>query len=283
MCAERKGLFVIKISGFIARMLHFEDIANPQLMHATPVIIRVDALKYNHFMERVPEPYRDCCRRAWLDALRIMMDKITGAALGYWQTDEITIVMIDAASGSSWMNREAQRISSVATSLITKHYNRLVLDAVNEQYSYMEHTADTADEYQAMLNLMEKDNILFHGLAYAVPSHEVVNVLMWRQQRAQGRVIQRSLGKTHTQDEMNGKNLRELRQMLTAEDADWKSRTTPEELNGCVCYYEDNGELTLDRRIPNFADDKKYITSKLFDRRGWLDAKGIAAESDEEL
>lgn len=262
------------ISGFVARMLHYEDLTNPQLMHATPVVVRVDALNYNDFVVEVPSQYRNCCQRAWLSTMKAMMPRIAGAALGYWQTDELVFIIMDTANGSVWMNREAQRTASVAASLATMLFNETLRKLVEEQHMIAGDSFSDVDAYHAMLGNI---HLLFHCVAYAVPAHEVTNVLMWRQQRAQGRVVQREAAKRYPQEQIQGHNLVELREMLALNNVDWESTVTQEERNGCLCYYDalNTGaepELILERKTPNFGEDRRYLTAKIYGRRSNGDA-----------
>ena len=83
--------------------------------------------------------------RSMQDTMQYLCENIQGCVLGYTQSDEITLLLVDykKLNSSAWFDYEVQKLCSIAASMATMVFNRSFAKHVEED-SYPE-------KYQKML------------------------------------------------------------------------------------------------------------------------------------
>lgn len=104
------------------------------LMRRTPVIIRLDGKAFHTFTKGFVKPFDECMSKAMQETMKYLCENIQGCVLGYTQSDEITLVLIDyqKLTTDAWFDYEVQKICSVAASMATFIFNRQFQVQVNE-------------------------------------------------------------------------------------------------------------------------------------------------------
>lgn len=77
------------------RMKKYEYVTRTYLMRRTPVIIRVDGKAFHTFTRGFARPFDEVFSRSMQVTMQYLCENIQGCVLGYTQSDEITLVLID--------------------------------------------------------------------------------------------------------------------------------------------------------------------------------------------
>lgn len=114
--------------------LYYEARSKTSLMRRTPVIIRLDGKAFHTFTKGFVKPFDECMSKAMQETMKYLCENIQGCVLGYTQSDEITLVLIDyqKLTTDAWFDYEVQKICSVAASMATFIFNRQFQVQVNE-------------------------------------------------------------------------------------------------------------------------------------------------------
>lgn len=103
-------------------------------MRRTPVIIRLDGKAFHTFTKGFVKPFDECMSKAMQETMKYLCENIQGCVLGYTQSDEITLVLIDyqKLTTDAWFDYNVQKICSVAASMATLIFNRRFQEQIVE-------------------------------------------------------------------------------------------------------------------------------------------------------
>ena len=73
----------------------YEQIPKTKLMRRTPVIIRIDGKAFHTFTKGFQKPFDEVLMKTMQETTKYLCENIQGCVLGYTQSDEITLVLID--------------------------------------------------------------------------------------------------------------------------------------------------------------------------------------------
>ena len=249
------------------RMKEYEKQSRTKLLRRTPVIIRLDGRAFHTWTRGLDRPFdEDLTRIMQLTTLKLCQE-IQGCVLGYTQSDEITLVLVDYQNQESmaWFDNQVQKITSVAASLATSAFEQALNDTIEEKYvdadwchsNYMfESETDLYRKAELLNSKRWKAN--FDARAFNLPIFEVENVLIWRQLDAIRNSIL-SLGQSlYSHKEMQGIKCDELqKRMLEEKGVDWNLLGIRFKRGSCVIKSEDG--WIIDNEIPDFKLDREYI------------------------
>jgi tRNA(His) 5'-end guanylyltransferase len=169
---------------------------------------------------------------------------------------------------------------SVAASMATMIFNRILTELVDEYNETLDDNSGTLDEFAycgALLKAVNK-GAMFDARCFNIPEDEVVNCFVWRQQDATRNAIQ-MLGQCNfSNKELEEKSCDEIQEMLmTRKGINFNDMPT-EFKRGVCCIkeeyypepmpgYEDcevdatsvRTRWVLDKEIPIFTQDRNYI------------------------
>ena len=77
------------------RMKEYEDANKTYLTRRTPVMIRLDGNAFHTFTRGFVRPFDDILVEAMQRTMKYLCENISGCVLGYTQSDEITLLLID--------------------------------------------------------------------------------------------------------------------------------------------------------------------------------------------
>lgn len=255
------------------RMKGYEYITRTHLMRRTPVIIRIDGKTFHTFTRDFERPFDEVFMEAMQDTMRYLCENIQGCVLGYTQSDEITLVLVDyqTLNTSAWFDYNIQKVTSVAASMATMWFNQAfsarvdcfiydpkkgIMELSSEEYHHA--TAMTSVYHEAV-----QRGACFDARAFNIPKEEVTNCILWRQNDATRNSIL-SVGQAYfTHSELHGKSCKEIQNMLlTQKDVNWNDY--PDECKrGTCCIKKEDGWI-VDKHIPIFkGDGREYIESKI--------------------
>ena len=141
------------------RMKSYENIVS-DLAENIPIILRVDGRAFHTFTRGLEEPFDDQFIRMMNEIGLALCNEVQNARLAYLQSDEISILILKKQLSSSWFKNDIQKMVSVSASLAS---------AISTKYCY-EH------------GWKENNIITFNSRVFLIPSRDVVNYFIWRQQ-----------------------------------------------------------------------------------------------------
>ena len=105
---------------------YYEQIPKTKLMRRCPVIIRIDGKAFHSFTKGFNRPFDDVLMEAMQETMKYLCENIQGCVLGYHQSDEISLVLVDyqKLNSDAWFDYEVQKICSIAASMATMAFNK---------------------------------------------------------------------------------------------------------------------------------------------------------------
>lgn len=256
------------------RMKTYEAVSKSHLMRRTPVIIRLDGKAFHTFTRGLEKPFDDVFNGFMQNTMLELCKNIQGCVLGYTQSDEITLVLVDykEIGTCAWFDDQVQKMVSVSSAMATLYFNKFLTEFVEDLQAEIDdadYHLPAAHKYQENVKLYNRwwnksFRALFDSRVFNIPQHEVVNNLIWRQQDATRNSINSLAQSLFPHKEIQGINTKDLQnKMLTEKDMNWNDLPTVYK-RGCCAIKNSDGEWFIDKEIPIFTDDRDYIDRLVF-------------------
>lgn len=249
------------------RMKEYEKVSRGYLMKRTPVVIRLDGCHFHTFTRGLNKPYDKTLMKIMQQTMQYLCENIQGCVLGYTQSDEITLVLVDYQNlnTSAWYDNQIQKICSVAASLTTLAFNKYWARETEDIYdNYIFSSGSGEQEFQRW-KLFDKKNFeaIFDARVFNLSPDEVVNNLIWRQQDATRNSINLLGQSLYSHKELQGISANQLQnKMLVEKNVNWNNEPTSFKRGSC-CRKNENGKWFIDNEIPIFTEDRQYIANLL--------------------
>ena len=109
------------------RMKKYEYVTRTHLMTRTPVIIRIDGKAFHTFTRRFKKPFDEILVKSMQETMKYLCENIQGCILGYTQSDEITLVLVDykELDTCAWFDYNIQKMCSIVSSMATLAFNQI--------------------------------------------------------------------------------------------------------------------------------------------------------------
>jgi tRNA(His) 5'-end guanylyltransferase len=265
---------------------NYENITRYYLTRRMPVIIRVDGRSFHTFTKGFKKPFDDVLVKTMQDTMKYLCENIQGCVLGYTQSDEISLVLVDYAelTTDAWFGNNLQKMCSVSASMATLAFNKFFSGRVQEfMYDCCDEFGDDVlpekqNDYELAHNVYFKkfNAAMFDSRVFTIPKEEVCNYLIWRQQDATRNSIQ-SVGQANfSQKELHGKSCNNIQDMLMLQKSiNWNDYSTTLKRGSCcikvddglteydetgnICGYTQRSKWVIDNEIPIFSQDRNYI------------------------
>lgn len=259
----------------------YEQAPKTKLMRRTPVIVRIDGKAFKTFTKGFQKPFDEVLIQTMQETTKYLCENIQGCVLGYTQSDEISLVLIDYQSfeTTAWHNYEVQEVCSDAASMATRAFNKFFRKNVLRWWCapLVANTKDFRNReslYLTYLNAQEK-GATFDARCFNIPKEEVANYLYWRQIDASNNSIQMVGRANFSQEELQKKSLNDIHYMLRLQKGiNWNDLPTYLKRGACVIYesYQNPNSFTdddwvsgwtIDKDIPKFKDDGRGYVDRL--------------------
>ena len=280
----------MKHTEFDKRMKKYEQTSKTVLVSRMPVIIRIDGKAFHTFTKKFKKPFDDILIKTMQETTKYLCENIQGCVLGYTQSDEITLVLVDYKSldTDNWFDNEVQKICSISASMATMKFNKIFEKYVEEFYRENTKLVVTENESNIVFNSEENKNLyenylkaiekgaMFDSRCFNIPKEEVCNNIYWREQDAIRNSIQMVAHTLFTNKELHKKNTTELKEMLLTKNFDFDKLETFKQRGTCIIkkpitLTRENGDTfernkwVIDKNIPIFiGDDRNYIENLIF-------------------
>ena len=205
-------------SNLAVRMKEFyENVPKTSLMRRTPVVIRIDGKAFHTFTRGFKRPFDEVLIKTMQETTKYLCENIQGCVLGYTQSDEISLVLVDYQrfETSAWFDYEVQKMCSIAASMATMAFNKFFyenvflyngmasVDMSNKKYPYKEVYAKAV-----------KKGAMFDARVFNIPKEEVTNYIYWRQLDASRNSIQMVGQANFSHKELQNKSCNNIQDML---------------------------------------------------------------------
>ena len=196
----------------------YESVPKTRLVRRMPVAIRLDGKAFHTFTRGFEKPFDEVLGKSMRETMKYLCENIQGCVLGYTQSDEITLILVDYQNLNScaWFDYEVQKMCSIAASMTTMAFNKFFTKNVNYFEMTHEHD-DTINEYcTTLVNAAEK-GAMFDARCFNIPKEEVCNLIYWRQLDATRNSIQMVGQANFSHKELQKKSCNMIQEMLFAE------------------------------------------------------------------
>lgn len=230
----------------------YEQISKIKLMRRTPVIIRIDGKAFHTFTRGFKRPFDDVLIKTMQETTKYLCENIQGCVLGYCQSDEISLVLVDYQrfETSAWFDYEIQKMCSISASMATMAFNKIFSDMVGKL-----HIQGTLEkEYSCILYKAAKNGAMFDARVFNIPREEVCNYFYWRQLDASRNSIQMVGQANFSHKELQYKSCNDIQDMLmTKKGINWNDFPTYQKRGSCVVR-EDYFQSCEDGKFIKFPD-----------------------------
>lgn len=291
-------------SDLAKRMKKYEHVTRTHLITRMPVIIRIDGKAFHTFTRGFDRPFDEILIRAMQETMMYLCQNIQGCVLGYTQSDEITLVLVDYKkfTSNAWFDYNIQKCVSIAASMATMAFNRIFIDCIDNAYHKEQDSLlsefswmNLDEQEREIFNLQRKFDVyysvagkaMFDARVFNLPKEEVTNNIYWRQLDASRNSIQMVGQAYFSHKELQNKSCNEIQDMLmTQKGINWNDFFVYQKRGSCcvrnrviINQNRANGTVTarlrvlgagentwiIDRDIPKFSGDgRKYIDELIY-------------------
>lgn len=238
------------------------------LPERTPVIIRIDGRAFHSFCRGLKKPFDSLFIKVMQDTMLKLCENISGCKLGYVQSDEISLLLMQTKNESQpWFDNNIQKIASVSASMATLYFNYAWEKRSIEYLDSIFNESFTAELESYIDTLNSKCNTAtFDSRVFILPEEEVCNYYIWRQQDATRNSILSLAQSLYSQKQIQGIKCDSLQdKMFTEKGVNWNNLSTVEKRGTCAIpkTVEVNGttrnKMVIDTEIPIFTQYRNYI------------------------
>ena len=249
---------------------YYENISKTTLMRRTPVAIRIDGKAFHTFTRGFQKPFDEILIRTMQETTKYLCEHVQGCVLGYTQSDEITLILVDykKLNSSAWFDYEVQKLCSIAASMATMAFNKIFADEIQAlideggafslaQYNF------NKDKVRPHLEAMEK-GAMFDARCFNIPKEEVTNLIYWRQLDAARNSVQMVGQAYFSHSELQDKTCSNIQDMLMEKyQINWNNFPTHQKRGTCVVRDNQTHEWVIDTEIPQFKGENRDYIEKL--------------------
>lgn len=214
---------------------YYEQIPKTKLMRRTPVAIRIDGKAFHTFTRGFQKPFDNILIESMQETMKYLCENIQGCVLGYTQSDEITLLLVDykELNSQAWFDYEVQKMCSIAASMATMKFNQVFAELSVRESEDLEVQARENPSFEsrdfltrisrAHCNSASK-GAMFDARCFNIPKEEICNLIYWRQLDAIRNSIQMVGQAYFSHKELQGKACRDIQDMLVKQKGiDWNS------------------------------------------------------------
>ena len=214
------------------RMKAYEAVSKTRLVNRMPVIIRLDGKAFHTFTRGFRKPFDELLNKTMQETMKYLCENIQGCVLGYTQSDEITLVLVDYAKleTSAWYDNEVQKMASISAAMATFAFNKYFNDFYLEQLA----EKGEADSYDLVYDKARRKGALFDSRVFNVPKEEVTNCVYWRQKDAERNSVNSLAQSLFSHKSLQGLNLKDtIAKIETEKGIIWGDLPTTQKRGSC--------------------------------------------------
>lgn len=222
------------------------------------------------------------------ETTKYLCENIQGCVLGYTQSDEITLILVDyqKLTSSAWFDYEVQKLCSISASMATMAFNKFF---ERNAENYIQNCATDYEtgglygkgtpEYQ-LCEIYQKaaeKGAMFDARCFNIPKEEVTNLIYWRQLDATRNSIQIVGQANFSHKELQNKSCNDIQDMLHEQKGiNWNDYPTVCKRGTAIIYinYQNPQSLTnrdiikgwkIDTEMPILkGEDRAYVDDLVY-------------------
>lgn len=251
--------------------MFYESVPKTKLIRRMPVAIRLDGKAFHTFTKGFKKPFDDILIKTMQETMKYLCENIQGCVLGYTQSDEITLILVDykKLNSCAWFDYEVQKMCSIASSMATVSFNKYFRENVALECGH--------SLYDELITVYTNkfDKAMFDSRVFNIPKEEVTNLLYWRQLDATRNSIQMLGQSVFSHKELQNKSCNDIQNMLLIhKNINWNDLETVKKRGTCCLKvdYDENAKTNylgdvpysrphwiIDKEIPIFNHNREYI------------------------
>lgn len=270
----------------------YEQVPKTRLVRRMPVAIRIDGKAFHTFTRGFEKPFDDVLIKSMQETTKYLCENIQGCVLGYTQSDEITLILVDYRNleSSAWFDYEVQKMCSISASMATMAFNKFFYKNVcsfnsKSRHEWIEDSKlrkQRAEYIDTLFKAIDRGAV-FDARVFNIPKEEVTNLIYWRQLDATRNSIQMVGQANFSHKELHGKSCNMIQDMLHEEKGiNWNDFPVYQKRGSCVvkrmetvtyATHDAEGNTTtgasqrphwvVDTEIPIFKGDGREYIDKL--------------------
>jgi tRNA(His) 5'-end guanylyltransferase len=238
---------------------YYEQIPKTKLMRRCPVICRIDGKAFHSFTRGFKKPFDEVLIKSMQETMKYLCENIQGCVLGYHQSDEISLLLIDyrTLDSQAFFDYEIQKICSITASIATMAFNKFfqnnLLDIdplvtfydgedpsefdLAEKFGFDAKTPEGMSELKKYCEKYYKaidKGAMFDARCFNIPKEECTNYFYWRQLDATRNSIQMVGQANFSHKELQNKSCNEIQDMLHEQKGiNWNDFPTHQKRGSC--------------------------------------------------
>lgn len=249
---------------------YYEGVYRMYLTRRTPVIIRVDSRAGHTFTKHLHKPFDDVFMYTMQDTMKYLCENIQGCVIGYTQSDEITLCLVDydKIETDAWFGYNLNKVVSISASMATFAFNRYFARNAKRFITKLAMSADVSKDdinsYNAVISKCVERGLCFDSRAFNIPKEEVCNCFLWRQNDAMRNSIQSLAQSVLSRGEIFGKCSNDIVEILKEQKGiDWNA--LPNDVKYGSCSVREDEKWVVDHKIPRFCgENRSYVDELIF-------------------
>lgn len=272
----------------------YEAVPDTKLVKRMPVAIRIDGKAFHTFTQGFKRPFDEVLIKTMQQTTQYLCQNIQGCVLGYTQSDEITLILVDyqTLTTEAWFDYRVEKLCSIAASMATMAFNKFLNENVvnytfsiaGEEARYGKTEWTYEDEYSETLMKAVDKGAMFDTRCFNIPKEEVTNLVYWRQLDASRNSVQMVGQAYFSQKELQDKSCSNIQDMLMTKGVNWNDLPTYQKRGSCCVknkiviesnditadvYLRDTSKSEnkwiIDTNIPIFkGEGRKYIDKLIY-------------------
>lgn len=270
----------------------YEAVPDTKLVKRMPVAIRIDGKAFHTFTQGFKRPFDEVLIKTMQQTTQYLCQNIQGCVLGYTQSDEITLILVDyqTLTTEAWFDYRVEKLCSVPASMATMAFNKFLnknvvnytFSIAGEEARYGKTEWTYEDEYLKTLMKAVDKGAIFDARCFNIPKEEVTNLIYWRQLDASCNSVQMVGQAYFSQKELQDKSCSDIQDMLMTKGVNWNDLPTYQKRGSCCVknkiVIESNGitadvylrdtsksanKWIIDTNIPIFKGEGREYIGKL--------------------
>ena len=249
----------------------YEQIPKTKLMRRCPVAIRIGGKAFHTFTRGFQKPFDEVLIKSMQETMKYLCENIQGCVLGYTQSDEITLILVDykKLTSSAWFDYEVQKICSIAASMATMAFNESFSKIYSKLYRDKIEHGENVDEL-VKTYAFKAGKAMFDARCFNIPKEEVTNLVYWRQLDASRNSIQMVGQANFSHKELQNKSCNDIQDMLMIQKGiNWNDLPIYKKRGSCCVKTEENITENNSVEKMKFGEDRKKTIIDI-ERSHWI-------------
>ena len=251
---------------------NYEQIPKTKLMKRCPTVVRLDGRSFHNFTKGLKRPFDDLLITSMQETMKYLCENIQGCVLGYQQSDEISLLLVDyqKLTSQAFFDYEVQKVCSITASMTTMIFNKIFSERVRGIQYYSEHYGEFEGNNEKYIDTIIKamnKGAMFDSRCFNIPKEEVANYFYWRQLDAVRNSIQMVGQANFSHKELHQKSCNNIQEMLHEQKGiNWNDYPTHKKRGSCCIKKKEiidgieRSKWVIDTEIPNFVNEgREYI------------------------